>query len=173
MQSARGADDVGPGQAGGAENVRLLGGCASSAIDVPLVAALREVMPSQANSQQLADSFRLLGDGNRVRILLALLKAGELCVCDLAATVESSDSTVSHALRLLRSAGMVRSRRDGRRVFYALDDGHVRILLELSSEHAEHRLGELPAQTSPGATRPATVSDSTERSGADQEQDAR
>ena len=92
--------------------------------------------------EDLAELFRLLGDPTRVRILFALLEAGELCVCDLAAVVETSDTKVSQAMRLLRSAGVVRNRRDGRNVFYRLDDAHVRMVLDISREHVAHLGGE-------------------------------
>jgi DNA-binding transcriptional ArsR family regulator len=87
---------------------------------------------------RLAEQFKLLGDPNRTRILYALLDAGELCVCHLAEAVEVPESSVSHALRLLRTAGIVRNRRDGRMVYYTLDDEHVRLLLQLSLEHLRH-----------------------------------
>ena len=64
--------------------------------------------------------------------------AGELCVCDLAAVVEAPETNVSHALRLLRTAGIVKARRAGRRMHYALDDAHVRLLLDVSREHLRH-----------------------------------
>jgi DNA-binding transcriptional ArsR family regulator len=93
---------------------------------------------SASDADELAACFRLLGDPKRVRILYALLEAGELCVCDIAATVEVSETTVSHAMRLLRTAGIVRNRRDGRTVYYRLDDAHVRLLLDVSKEHVVH-----------------------------------
>lgn len=96
--------------------------------------------PEEAS--QVAELFRLLGDRTRVRILGALLAEGELCVCELSAAVDVPESTVSHALRLLRTAGVVRNRRDGRSVHYSLDDDHVRNLLALSVEHVRH--GEAP-----------------------------
>ena len=74
----------------------------------------------------------------RVRLLYALLEAGELCVCDLAETVEVPESSVSHALRLLRTAGVVRNRRDGRMIYFALTDSLVRLLLDLSLEYLRH-----------------------------------
>lgn len=105
--------------------------------DPDKVTAVRErVDPAEA--ERAAELFRLLGDPTRVRILVALLEAGELCVCDLAEVVESPESTVSHALRLLRTAGAVRNRRAGRTVFYALHDEHVRMLLDLSLAHLRH-----------------------------------
>ena len=90
----------------------------------------------------MAELFKLLGDPTRARLLYALLDAGELCVNDLADTIEMPESSVSHALRLLRTARIVRHRRDGRMIYYALDDAHVRQLLELSAEHLRH--GEPP-----------------------------
>jgi DNA-binding transcriptional ArsR family regulator len=95
-----------------------------------------ELAPDEAT--RLADLFRMLGDPGRTRILFALLDAGELCVSDLAVAVHAPETSVSHALRLLRTAGIVRNRRDGRNVYYALDDAHVRMLLALSLEHLRH-----------------------------------
>lgn len=86
----------------------------------------------------MAETFKLLGDPNRVRILYALLEAGELCVCDLAATVRTTETSVSHAMRLLPAAGIVRNRRDGRMIYYRLDDAHIRLLLDRSREHLAH-----------------------------------
>ncbi|MGH8886389.1 MAG: ArsR/SmtB family transcription factor [Egibacteraceae bacterium] len=112
--------------------------CAVRAVDPGRVSATRERLVSPEEAERLAGRFRLLGDPTRARLLYALVEAGELCVCDLAATVEVSEPAVSHALRLLRTAGVVRSRRDGRMVYYRLDDAHVRILLDLSREHLRH-----------------------------------
>ena len=86
----------------------------------------------------LASLFRLLGDPTRTRLLYTLVEADELCVSDLAHAVGAEESTVSHALRLLRTAGVVRSRREGRNVHYRLDDDHVRLLLDVSREHLRH-----------------------------------
>ena len=103
------------------------------------VAAVRERLISRDDAAALAQLFRLIGDPTRTRILYALLEAGELCVGDLASLVEAPESSVSHALRLLRTAGIVRNRRDGRMMYYALDDEHVHTLLERSHEHRRHR----------------------------------
>lgn len=115
-----------------------LDGCAVRAVDPDRVGAARERLVSMEEAAELADGFKLLGDPGRVRILYALLEAGELCVCDLAATVGVPETTVSQAVRLLRAAGIVRNRRDGRMVYYRLDDAHVRMLLDLSREHLAH-----------------------------------
>lgn len=94
---------------------------------------------SEDEAAELADGFKLLGEPNRVRLLFALLDAGELCVGDLAAAVDVSETTVSHGMRLLRAAGIVRNRRSGRRIYYRLDDIHVAELLDLSRAHLGHR----------------------------------
>lgn len=89
--------------------------------------------------QWVADVFRLLGDPTRVRLLDALTH-GERCVCDLAALVGHSESAVSHQLRLLRAARLVRVRRAGRLAFYSLDDHHVIGLLHDTRKHVEETL---------------------------------
>jgi DNA-binding transcriptional ArsR family regulator len=89
-------------------------------------------------ASELADMFRLLGDPTRVRILFVLSETDEMCVHELAAAVEASETKVSQALRLLRTAGAVRNRRDGRHIHYRLHDDHVRTLLEVSRDHVSH-----------------------------------
>src|SRR5262245_25249032 len=86
----------------------------------------------------LAETFKLLGDTSRVRILDALSR-NELCVSDLAALVRMSESAVSHQLRLLRGMRLVRPRRDGRLIYYALDDHHIVRLFEQGLEHVQER----------------------------------
>jgi len=118
--------------------VSSIDGCVTRRVDGARVAAVAESLIDVDVAVDLAEMFRLLGDPTRVRILFALLEAGELCVCDIAEVVETTDTKVSQAMRLLRSAGVVRNRRDGRNIFYRLDDGHVRMLLDLSREHVAH-----------------------------------
>ncbi len=86
----------------------------------------------------LAERFKLLADTSRLRMIYALLEAGELCVSDLAGLVEVSESATSHQLRQLRLAGLVRSRKQGREVFYRVADSHVRLLLDIAGEHYLH-----------------------------------
>ena len=112
--------------------------CAVRNVDAGRVSAARERLISAEEADELAACFRLLGDPKRVRILYVLLEAGELCVCDIAAAAEISETTVSQAMRLLRTAGIVRNRRDGRMIYYRLDDAHVRLLLDVSKEHVVH-----------------------------------
>ncbi|MEE9305381.1 MAG: metalloregulator ArsR/SmtB family transcription factor [bacterium] len=94
-------------------------------------------MIDEATTLGLAEIFRALGDPTRVRILHALA-ASELCVCDLAAILGMSQSAVSHQLRLLRSLRLVRYRREGRMVYYALDDDHIEKLLAQGLDHVAH-----------------------------------
>ena len=102
------------------------------------VEAVRETLLTGDEAGALADRFRLLSDPGRLRMVYALLEAGELCVCDLAATVGASESATSHQLRQLRLAGLVRSRKAGRTVYYRVDDTHVRLLLDVAVEHYLH-----------------------------------
>ena len=96
---------------------------------------------ADADLLRLSELFKLLGDPTRLRILYALVDAGELCVCDLSVAVGVPETSVSHALRLLRVAGVVRARRDGRMAYYAIDDHHVRLVLDLAAEHLRHGAG--------------------------------
>jgi DNA-binding transcriptional ArsR family regulator len=119
----------------------LVEACEIRVVDADRVAATRDRLPSLEETDRLADWFKVMADSTRTRILYAVLEAGELCVCDLAATVDIAESTVSHALRWLRSAGIVRARRSGKMMYYRLDDEHVRMLLDLGREHLRHHNG--------------------------------
>jgi DNA-binding transcriptional ArsR family regulator len=92
---------------------------------------------ADAMAARLAETFKALADPTRVRMLHALSHA-ELCVGDLAAVLEMTESAVSHQLRLLRSLRVVRARRDGKLVYYTLDDEHVARLFQISLEHLGH-----------------------------------
>jgi len=98
--------------------------------------ARRRLLMSPHAVEALAETFRVLGDPTRVRILDAL-SGGELCVCDIASFAGISESAVSHQLRLLRGMRLVRHRRAGRLVFYALDDHHIIELLKQGLTHVE------------------------------------
>ncbi len=117
--------------------------CDIRVVHVDAVLAARKALPVGATLAGLTDVFAALGDPTRLKILAAL-SSQELCVCDLAATVGQSESAVSHQLRLLRSLGLVRSRRNGRLVYYALDDDHVATLYGQALEHVGHRSTEAP-----------------------------
>jgi ArsR family transcriptional regulator, lead/cadmium/zinc/bismuth-responsive transcriptional repressor len=110
--------------------------CDAAHLDVGSSAARRARMMSARTVEALAETFRVLGDPTRVRILDAL-STGELCVCDIAAMVGISESAVSHQLRLLRGMRLVRPRRAGRQVYYAVDDQHIVELLRQGLTHVE------------------------------------
>ena len=115
------------------------------------VAEIRAALIGEDEVGNLAETFRTLGDPTRVRILDAL-SHGELCVCDLAALVGMSESAVSHQLRLLRNLRLVKPRRDGRMVFYALDDRHIITLFRQGRRHVqEHARGEARRRMPGGA----------------------
>lgn len=106
-----------------------------------LASKRRATLMGARTVEALADTFRVLGDPTRVRMLDALA-GGELCVCDIAALVGLSESAVSHQLRLLRNMRLVRPRRAGRLVYYAVDDQHILELLKQASTHVEEsRIG--------------------------------
>ena len=105
-------------------------------IDLARVRKLRSELVAPDAVQGLADTFSALGDPTRVRIL-DVLSHGELCVCDLAAVLGLSQSAVSHQLRLLRGIRLVRPRREGRIVFYSLDDQHIISIFKQTLQHVE------------------------------------
>ncbi len=88
----------------------------------------------------LADLFKVFADATRLRILNAL-SASELCVCDLAAALEMTQSAISHQLAILRRTRLVRPRRDGKVIFYTLDDEHVRDILHVAGSHLIEQKG--------------------------------
>lgn len=89
---------------------------------------------------ELADFFKIFGDGTRIRILQLLL-AGEKNVGELAEALDMSQSAVSHQLRILRQNDLVKYRKEGKTVFYSLDDEHVRVVLEQGMTHIRHKRG--------------------------------
>jgi DNA-binding transcriptional ArsR family regulator len=108
--------------------------CEISIVNPETVARLQPVV---RQTRGVSELYKALADETRSRILYALA-AEELCVCDLSAIVESTPSNISHHLRLLRAAHLVSTRKEGKMVYYALDDDHVRQLLALGLEHLEH-----------------------------------
>lgn len=120
--------------------------CDVHVVDPERVAAVRERLVPPAVAGRMAAVFKVLADQSRCRLAAAIIEAGELCVCDLAATVGMSESNVSHHLRVLRANGLVRARRSGKMVFYSPDDAHIRLLLDLTREHVEHGPESLAAE---------------------------
>ena len=111
--------------------------CAETIIDESRVQQAKQALLSDPDAAQLADTFRALADPTRVRII-SVLAHTELCVCDLSATLDMSQSAVSHQLRLLRQMRLVKNRKAGRMVYYSLDDEHIRDLFQRGLEHIQH-----------------------------------
>ena len=108
--------------------------CEVEHLDPNATEARRARLIPAAAVEALAETFRVLGDPTRIRII-EVLAGGELCVCDIAAVVEISESAVSHQLRLLRNMRLVRARRAGRQVYYTLDDRHILSLFQQGLRH--------------------------------------
>lgn len=123
--------------------------CDVFSTDEKRIARARARMISPGTAVSLAETFRALGDPTRVRMLDALAGT-ELCVCEIATVIGLSESAISHQLRLLRSLRLVRPRRQGRLVFYALDDHHIKDLFAQALRHVEEQL---PAREGAPATR--------------------
>ena len=109
--------------------------CEINTVHEKNVSYVRSKMLNQATFRKLAGIFSLLGDPTRTKLLYALSQK-ELCVCDLSAVLGLSQSAVSHQLRLLRTANLVRNRKQGRIVYYTLADDHVTTLIGIGLEHA-------------------------------------
>ena len=108
--------------------------CQTKCINPEKIVRTREIMCAEKDLMGLAEIFKLLGDFTRVRILQAL-SIEELCVCDISALLELTQSAVSHQLRLLRAAKLVKFRKEGKIVFYSLGDDHVRNLFDQGLKH--------------------------------------
>jgi DNA-binding transcriptional ArsR family regulator len=120
------------------EAVVGLDACTEPCVHPDTVRRVRERALPGRDLTRVTSVFKLLGDPTRARLLYALLEAGELCVCDLAAATGLMEATVSQSLRLLRAAQVVVARREGRLMYYRLADAHVRMLLDLTREHITH-----------------------------------
>lgn len=101
-----------------------------------IVKAVLETQPEDEYLYELAELFKVFGDSTRIRILYALFE-NELCVGDIAQILKLTQSAVSHQLRILKDAKLVKFRRNGKIIFYSLDDEHVRTILSMGMEHVE------------------------------------
>jgi DNA-binding transcriptional ArsR family regulator len=113
--------------------------CDERVVHLKSVQTARAALPESAELTRLSDLLSLKADPTRLRIVAALDSA-ELCVCDLAATIGISESAISHHLRPMRHLNLVRSRREGRRVFYSLDDDQVMSIYRKGRDHVAHQL---------------------------------
>ena len=105
-------------------------------VDRDRVVEAARLMPAADLLTDLAETFKVLSHPGRLKIIHAL-SGNELCVCDLSALLGSTESAVSHQLRLLRSMRLVKFRREGKLAYYSLDDQHVRLLFEAGLEHMQ------------------------------------
>lgn len=108
--------------------------CEEIELHKSLLKIVNETMPDESELYDLSELFKVFGDSTRIRILFVLFEA-EVCVCDLAAALNMTQSAISHQLRILKQNKLVKSRRDGKSVFYSLADNHVRTIIAQGLEH--------------------------------------
>ncbi|SET63521.1 transcriptional regulator, ArsR family [Natronincola peptidivorans] len=102
------------------------------------VKEVKETMLKDVLLHDIADFFKVFGEVTRIKMLCALLQK-ELCVCDIAAVLDMNQSAVSHQLRILRSHRLVKFRREGKILYYSLDDDHIKKILDQGLQHLRHR----------------------------------
>ena len=108
--------------------------CEENIIHADTLTQVKRLLPEDEVLYDLAELFKIFGDSTRVKILYALLEA-ELCVCDIADLLGLTQSAISHQLRALKNARLVKSRREGKTVFYSLADDHVKTIIDQGLEH--------------------------------------
>ena len=101
-----------------------------------LLQIVNETLPEENELYDLAELFKVFGDSTRIRILFVLFEA-EVCVCDLTKALNMTQSAISHQLRILKQSKLVKSRREGKSIFYSLADEHVRTIIDQGKEHIE------------------------------------
>ena len=108
--------------------------CESVELHEELLKLVRDTLPAEEHLLDLAELFKIFGDTTRIRILFVLFEA-EVCVCDLAEALRMTQSAISHQLSILKRNKLVKSRREGKSVFYSLADDHVRAIIGQGMEH--------------------------------------
>ncbi len=111
--------------------------CSVKCVNEKKVTETAKSLPALEDVVDMANIFKALGDPSRLKIVLALLNQ-EHCVCDIAAICSQSDSAISHQLRILRTLKIVKNRREGKMLFYTIDDDHVTALINMSLNHVKH-----------------------------------
>lgn len=119
-------------------NIPDIDKCDCTVIHEDVVREVRKQMPDEEDLMDLADFFKVFGDTTRVSILCALFKS-EMCVCDIAALLGMTKSAISHQLRVLKQSKLIKYRRDGKVVYYSLDDDHVKNIFDQGLSHVEER----------------------------------
>ena len=110
--------------------------CETTEIHEDLLKIVKDTMPDENELYDLAALFKVFGDSTRIRILFVLFEA-EVCVCDLAEVLHMTQSAVSHQLKILKQNKLVKSRREGKSIFYSLADDHVKTIIAQGMEHIE------------------------------------
>lgn len=110
--------------------------CDSTELHEDLIQKVTEHMPEEEELYDLAELFKVFGDSTRIRILYVLFEA-EVCVCDIAEALHMTQPAISHQLRILKQAKLIKNRREGKSVYYSLADGHVRTIIAQGREHIE------------------------------------
>lgn len=116
------------------DKTERLPACEHTHLHSDIIEKVQSNMPSTDDLYDLAELFKIFGDSTRIRILYALFES-EMCVCDLAESLSMTMSAISHQLRVLKQADLVRFRRDGKTVYYSLADSHVKSILGQGMEH--------------------------------------
>ena len=115
--------------------------CESTVIHYDIVEKVRAKLPPEVPVYDVAELFKVFGDSTRARIICAL-EISEMCVCDIASLLNMTSSAISHQLRVLKQAGIVNSRRDGKVVYYSLTDEHISEIFDLAFIHVNEDRGE-------------------------------
>ncbi|KYH34999.1 hypothetical protein CLTEP_09920 [Clostridium tepidiprofundi DSM 19306] len=110
--------------------------CSCKIIHEDIVSEVKVNMPQEENLYDLAELFKVFGDSTRIKILYALFSA-EMCVCDIAALLDMTQSAISHQLRILKQARLVKFRREGKVVYYSLDDDHIKQIFDQGLRHLQ------------------------------------
>lgn len=113
--------------------------CEEIKVHENLLKIVNETMPDENELYDLAELFKIFGDSTRIRILYVLFEA-EVCVCDLAEVLHMTQSAISHQLKILKQNKLVKSRREGKSIFYSLADNHVKTIIAQGVEHIEEDL---------------------------------
>ena len=116
------------------DNKTYADSCSCSVIHEDVVNRARELMPQDETLYDLAELFKVFGDTTRIKIICALFES-EMCVCDIAALLCMNQSAISHQLRVLKQARLVKYRKDGKVVYYSLDDEHIKKIFDLGLIH--------------------------------------
>ncbi|MHB1376678.1 MAG: ArsR/SmtB family transcription factor [Candidatus Humimicrobiaceae bacterium] len=112
--------------------------CSCTVIHEDIINKVSSLMPDDKKLYELSELFKVLGDTTRVKIIYALFES-EMCVCDISALFNMNQSAISHQLRTLKQARLVKFRRDGKVVYYSLDDEHVKLLFDYGLIHVKEK----------------------------------